>query len=118
MKKIIIIFLCLLFIAAGLPLFAHGKGDDRGRFSKDNPQRWQGSTTHPAFHGHRGWGKAPSHAPAGIPAEEPANPPTDPQEDPGDKPGQEPGEKPGDKDGDVPMGGMWILNLFNGSFPG
>jgi len=115
MKKMIIILLCLLFIAAGLPLFARGQSSDHGRFWKDNAHRWHGSAIHPAFHGWRGWGKAPSHAPDGIPAEDP---PDKPQEDPGDKPPQE----PGDKDGEEPMGGVLIPNLIlnpiDGSFPG
>jgi hypothetical protein len=118
MRKIIIILVCFLLIVSGLPLFARGHGNDHGRSQKDNSQRWHGSSTHPAFHGYRGWGKAPCHAPDGVPAHDPSDPPDDPQKDPRDKPAEEPGEKPSDKDGNRSMGGMWVLNLFNGSFPG
>ena len=118
MRKIIIILVCFLLIASGLPLFAHGRGSDHGRFWKDNPQRWRGSDIHPAIHGWRGWGKAVRKAPDGVPAEDASNPPDDPPEDPGDKPAEEPGEKPVDKNGGQTFGGMWILNLFNGSFAG
>ncbi len=103
MKKTIVIVACMLLLAAGVPLFAHGTGSDHGRFWKPNPHRWQGSLTHPALHGYHGWGYAPSRCPDGIPTADPSNP-GNPQEDPGSKPGQDPGQ-PGDKNGDHSMGG-------------
>jgi hypothetical protein len=102
MTKTIAILVCLLVLVAGMPLFARGQEKDHGRFWNENPQRWNGSPVHPAFHGWCGWGKAPCRAPDGIPAEEPnKDPPQGPKEDPGDKPGQGSGGKPGD----TPMGG-------------
>jgi hypothetical protein len=125
MKKTVIVLVCLLLLAAGVPLFARGHGGDHGRFSKDKSHRWQGSDSHPAFHGFRGWGQAPCRAPDGIPADKSSNP-GGPKEDPGDKPGQTPGDKPGDKDGEQPMGAKQLrqlllqlpLNPYTGSFPG
>jgi hypothetical protein len=121
MKKTVIILACLLLLAAGVPLFARGHGGDHGRFWKDNSHRWQGSDSHPAFHGFRGWGQAPCRAPNGIPADKSSNP-GGPMEDPGEKPGQD----PGDKDGEEPMGGALPQTLlqklpqnpYTGSFPG
>jgi hypothetical protein len=97
MKKIVIILVCLLLLAAGVPLFARGHKSDHGRFWKDNPHRWHDSSTHPAFHGWRGWGDAPCRRePKDKPAPEPSDKPGD---DSGDKPAEEPGEKPADKGG-------------------
>jgi hypothetical protein len=118
MKRTVVIAVCLLLFAASVPLFAHGRGrgsPERGRFSIDNPNRWNGSPNHPAFHGWRGWGQAPCRAPDGIPAE-------DPKVDPGDKPAEEPGEKPADKaqtGGEQPIEKlMMLLDLTKGSVIG
>jgi hypothetical protein len=101
MKKTIVILVCMLLLAAGVPLFAHGAGSSRGRFHNDNPHRWHGSSTHPSYHGWHGWGSAPRRCPEGRPAPDPANPPDKPGgtpvEQPGDKPGGTPVEQPGSK---------------------
>jgi hypothetical protein len=107
MKKIIIILVCLLLLAAGVPLFANGNDNDHGRYWKDNPHRWQGSDTHPAFHGYQGWGDAPSRCPADRPAPEP-----------GDNPGEKPSEDPVDKPGVLPAESALVLNPFTGGFAG
>jgi len=113
MKKTIIILTCILLLAAGVPLFARGHGSDHGRFQKDNPQRWNGSPTHPALNGWHGWGNAPCRAPDGIPTE---NPSEGPQDHPGNTPVEQPGEKP---TGDQPVKGMLqILDLAKGSVIG
>ena len=122
MKKTVIILMCLLLLAFGVPLFAKGRdgqhvnnghqsrSDHDGRSDQhkaENEHRWHGSDVHPAYHGVRGWGDAPSRAPAGKPAPKPT-------EDPGDKPAEEPGEQPGDKN----LTQTLPLNLVTGSFPG
>ncbi len=118
MKKIIVVLACLLLLAAGVPLFAHGPGSDHGRFHKDNPHRWQGSSSHPALHGYHGWGNAPSRCPDGVPTVEPGNPP----DKPGGTPVGQPGDKP-DKSGTgqpapAPQGLQLILDLAKGSIIG
>ncbi len=40
MKKIIAALVCMLLLAAGVPLFAHGPGSDHGRYHRDNSHRW------------------------------------------------------------------------------
>ena len=123
MRKAIVILVCLLLIASGLPLFAHGHRGHRdqhgspGAHQATNPHRWNGSTQHPAFHGWRGWGKARGNGPI-KPADDPSKPPDDPVEDPGDKPGTDPVGTPGDKGDDGIMEGLLILDLRTGSFPG
>lgn len=113
MKKIIVILACMLLLAAGVPLFAHGKGSGHGRFHNDNSHRWQGSSTHPSFHGWHGWGSAPCRRPDGKPAEGPS-------QDPPDHPGNTPVEQPGDKsNADRPVEGMMkVLDLARGSVIG
>ena len=126
MKKTVIILMCLLLLAFGMPLFAQShngqhvnnghqsRSDHDGRSDQhkaENEHHWHGSDVHPAYHGVRGWGDAPSRAPAGKPA---PLPPKEPVEDPGDKPAEEPGEQPADKGPTQPL----ILNPHHGAFPG
>jgi hypothetical protein len=122
MRKIIIILVCLLLLASGAPLFAHGHRGHHGHHGHHgnnghhglaNANRWHGSDVHPSFHGWRGWGKRPGHTPDVPPVEDPTKPPGDIQTDPGDKSGDE----LDDETGELILGGM-ILNLANGSFSG
>ena len=111
MKKTVIILMCLLLLAFGVPLFAQGHNGHHGHERVENEHRWHGSDIHPAYHGLRGWGDAPRRAPAGKPA---PLPPEEPVEDPGDKPAEEPGEQPADKGSTQTL----ILNPHHGAFPG
>jgi hypothetical protein len=111
MKKTVIILMCLLLLAVGVPVFAHGHNGHHGHHRVDNEHRWHGSDTHPGFHRGRGCGDAPDRDRPGKPAPEPPAPPA---EDPGDKPAETPGEQPGEKG----LTQTLILNPFTGSFPG
>ncbi len=118
MRKTIVILVCLLLVASGVPLFAHGHlGHHHGWH---NGHHWHGSSTHPSFHGWRGWGHHnPGHNPAEPPGKDPTDPPPDdPQEDPGDKPGGGSGDGSGGKDGDTPMEWTKVINPSNGSIIG
>jgi hypothetical protein len=116
MKTIIVILLCVLLLAAGVPLFAHGPGSDHGRFHKDNPHRWQGSSTHPAFHGWHGWGFAPRRCRDGVPGGDPTG---DPPDHPGTTPVGQPGDKPDKPDPQQPTGDLQqVLDLAKGSVIG
>ena len=124
MRKTIVILVCVLLIAASVPLFAHGYRDHHGHSGKSDLHRWHGSLVNPAFlswkgwKGWKGWGQAPSEDPEETPAEEPSNPPgKDANEVPEEKP-VDGSPTSGDLILNLRLNPFYRLNLFDGSFLG